>query len=1086
MKTPRLLFSSLLARGLLGTLALPFARAASQYDQRLANLSTRGQVGSGANVMITGFVVNEGAPKKMLIRAIGQRLGQAPFNVAGVLSNPTLSLYNSNNQLVLQNDNWNSSDNDQTALAAASTAVGAFSLTGANSDSALIATLSPGAYTAVVSGVNNGVGVGLLEVYDISGSARLTNLSTRAVINPGGPGAAGGVLISGLVIATGGGPRHLLIRAAGPALTALGVPGAIADPVFSIYSGTTIIANGSSTNWDSTSAAGTISAATAQAGAFPFPAGSKDDAMVIDLTPGAYTIQVGGVGGVGGVSLVEVYDLTSESLSTVSVTASVASTDTQGAAPGVFTFTRNGKIDTAINVAYTLGGTAVSGTDFQPLAGVVSFAAGVSSVTVSLTPKANAANVNNRIATLSLVANNSYGVGASDTASVAIYFNSGSLYVSNLRTPRTITGSTAYGTGTIQLSADETSAFVNVSFSNLSSPEVVAHLSIDGNYVFNLPQGQVSNAFWTFAPVGIYSTADLIAALKAGRITISIDTASFPTGELAGSYLKTTGSAAFNAPAAPPAINLSTVGAPDAARFLTQATFGPRGDEILALAAKGYTTWLNEQMALPASLHFPAANADMAAFGGGNTGPNRISSTNYQHAWWALATGAPDQLRQRVAFALSEIFVTSDQNDEISQWMDGHAVFYDLLVQGAFGNYRDLLEKVTLSADMGIYLSMMRNSKATYDSKGVLLSQPNENYAREIMQLFTIGLNELQPDGTLKLDPTGQPIPTYSQQTVVETAQVFTGWSYFQSGTNPAFRNGSNGSEGYINPMMLFPTSHDDSTKIIVGDKVLPASQGAVKDLKDTLDALFNHANTGPFIANQLIQRLVTSNPSPGYVYRVAQVFANNGAGVRGDLGAVIRAILLDYEARSSAIINTPSYGKAKEPLLRTTALLRAFYGSSNSGRYVTGALLNPEGLSNNNGSLSEAAGRAPTVFNFYEPGYVHPGAIAAAGLYAPEFQIFNDTTAISMPNYLYNLIVATRGTTEVGLVYTDVLPLAKTPRQLVDYMNLVLSAGSMPQTMIDRITTAITAMPTSTSDTDKVRSAIYLTVTSAEAATQK
>ena len=1078
MKTLRLISSSA-AFALIGALTLSPSHAASQYDQRLANLSTRGQVGTGVNIMITGFVVNDGAPKKILIRAVGQRLAAAPFNLTGTLANPTLSLFNSNNQLVLQSDNWDTTD---TALAAATTAVGAFAISG--NDSALVATLSPGAYTAQVSGVNNTVGVGLLEVYDISGSARLLNLSTRAVINPGGPSVAGGVLISGLVIATGGGPRHLLIRAAGPALTAFGVPNAINDPVFSIYSGTTIIANGSSRDWDLANTGGVITAATTQAGAFPFPTGSKDDAMVIDLNPGAYTIQVAGVGGVGGVALVEVYDLTSETLSTVSVTASVAATDTQGSAPGVFTFTRVGNNSSAINVSYTVGGTAVSGTDYQPLAGVVSFPAGVSTATVTLVPKANALNLNNRTATLTLVPNNSYGVGANDNASVAIFYNSGSLYVSNLRTPGSVSGSTAYGTGTIQLSADGNSALVNVAFTNLSSPEVVAHLAIDGNYVFTLPQGQVGNAPWDFSPVGIYTKADLIAALKAGRVTISIDTASFPTGELTGSYLKSSGSAAFNAPAAAPTIDLTKISAPDAARFLTQATFGPRGDEIVALPAKGYSNWINEQMALPASLHFAEASADFVANNSTGTGspttgaPNtRISVNNRTHAWWKLATTAPDQLRQRVAFALSEILVTSDQNSTIANWEDGHTVYYDLLVSGAFGNFRDLLENVTLSPNMGIYLSALRNGKATFDSKGIQLTQADENYAREIMQLFTIGLNELQPDGSLKLDPNGQPIPTYTQQTIVETAKVFTGWGYYQP-TNSSFRGGGGISENYINPMTLFPAFHDDATKTIVGGKILPAAQGGVKDLKDTLDTLFNHPNTGPFISKELIQRLVTSNPSPGYVYRVAQVFANNGANVRGDLGAVVRAILLDYEARSPAFINSPSYGKAKEPLLRATALLRAFAGNSDSGRFT---------LSTTDANLFQTAGRAPTVFNFFEPGYVYPGAIAAAGLYAPEFQILTDTSAITIPNYLYDsLINRVRNATTVGLDYTAVLPIAKNSQGLTDYMNLVLSGSSMPPSMITRIVTALNAMPTSTSDTDRIRSAIYLTVSSPEGSIQK
>ena len=1072
-----------------------FASAASQYDQRLANLSTRGQIGTGTNIMITGFVVNDGAPKKVLVRAAGYSLARFGLPTNTLLANPTLSIYNGDGQLVLQNDTWGSADNDQAVLAATTATAGAFALGTAaangSNDAALVATLSPGTYTAQVSGVNNTSGIGLLEVYDISGSARLINLSTRAVV-----AAGNGVLISGLVIAPSTGPRRLLIRAAGPALTALGVGGAIADPVFSIYNDkSVIISGGSNDNWSSGTAANTaaVSAAFAKAGAFPFAEGSRDAALVIDLNPGSYTIQVAGVGGTGGVSLVEVYDLSSETLSTVGVAASVAAADARGASPVVFTLNRVGDLSKAINVGYALSGTAQSGVDYVPVSGVASFAAGASTATVSLVPKTNGANLNNRIATLTLLANNSYGVGSNASASGSFFYNSGSLFISNLRTPATVTGSTAYGTGTIQLAPDEKSAYINVSFSNLSSPEIVAHLQIDGNYVYNLPQGQVSYAAWDFAPTGTYSTADLIAALKAGRISISIDTAKFTTGELTGSFVKTSGTAAFNAPVAAAAIDLTKITTQDASRFLAQATFGVRNDDIYTLINKGYNGWLNEQMALPASLHFVEASADFAITNAGGAGGNattgvlntRIGLTHRQHAWWKLAVNAPDQLRQRVAFALSQILVTSDQNSTISNWQDGHTNYYDLLVRGAFGNFRTLLENVTLSPNMGIYLSSLRNRKATFNTAGVQLTQADENYAREVMQLFTIGLNELQPDGTLKLDVNGQPIPNYTQETIVQMAKVFTGWGYYQS-TNPTFTGGGGLSENYLNPMVLYPAFHDDTAKTIVTGKVLPATQGGAKDLKDTLDPLFNHPNTAPIISRQLIQRLVTSNPSPGYIYRVASVFANNGAGVRGDLGAVVRAILTDYEARSSALLNTVGHGKAKEPLLRATALLRAYGGATTTtpgGRYTAGSGFS---LSNPEGALAQSAGRATTVFNFYEPDYIYPGIIASAGLFAPEFQIFNDTTAISAPNYLYGIIYSTPTATSVGLTLTDLLPLAKAPQQLVDYMNLIFCGGTMTQADTNLIVSALTRMPSATTDLEKVRSALYLVATSPEGSVQK
>ena len=1051
---------------------------AAQYDQRLGNLSTRAQVGTGANIMITGFVVQEGAPKRVLLRAVGARLAQTPFNVTGALTNPQLQLFNGNGVLVLANDNWSADD------ATTMTSVGAFPLANGSADSALVATLSPGVYTAQVSGVNNTSGVAILEIYDVSGSARLMNLSTRALVGNGA-----NTFFSGLVVAPGGGARRVLIRAAGPALAALGVTGALTDPSIAVLdSAARQIANGTNNDWESAGASA-LTAAFAQAGAFPFAAGSRDSALLVDLMPGNYTIQVNGVAGATGTALVEVYDLSPETLSTVSVVATVPSTDSTGSSPALFTFTRVGLVTTPVTVDYTITGTATAGIDFEPLAGRVTIPSGASSATVQFVPKANPANTNNRTATLTITPNNTYGVGAADRAAVTIFANSGSLYVSTLRALPNATTSTAYGTATVQLAPDERSAFVNVSFSNLSSPEVVAHLAIDGNYVFSLPAGQVANAFWDFAPVGTYTRDDLIAALKAGKVTVSIDTAMFPAGELGGGFVRSSGSAAFNPPPAPPAIDLSRITNQDAARFLTQATFGTTQADITALTTKGYQAWINEQMALPASSHRAAMMADFAAInaGGQGTQVNGVyplpGGSHRQAAWWKIAVTGQDQLRQRVAFALSEILVASDANGTINAWQEGAANYYDIFVNGAFGNFREVLERVTLSPIMGIYLSSLRNAKAAGGTT------PDENYAREIMQLFTIGLHELNPDGTLKLDPTGLPIPTYNQDTIVQTAKVFTGWAY--ANATPGATANANLFRGspanYVEQMMLWPAFHDDTAKTIVGGRVLPPGQGGIKDLKDTLDALFEHPNTGPFISRQLIQRLVTSNPSPGFIYRVSQVFANNGAGVRGDLAAVVRAILTDYEARSSAVASTATFGKMKEPLLRATAILRAFNGASNLGRYT---------ISNPEGSLGQAALRAPTVFNFFEPNFVLPGAVAAAGLYAPEYQILTDTTALTQPNFYYTYIYNTRSTTDmsqqtIGLNLADWLPLARTPQQLVDSVNLLLTSGNVPKAAVDRMVAAITAMPVGTAtntanDLERVRSAIYLAITSPYGAIQK
>lgn len=1038
-----------------------FSAYGAQYDQRLANLSTRGQVGTGDRIMITGFIIQDGAPKQVLVRAMGPRLATAPFSLPGVLMDPTITLFNSSGAIVGSNDNWLSSD------AATMTAAGAYPFNAASRDAALVATLSPGVYTAHVSGVGSTTGLTLLEVYDVTGAARLMNLSTRALV-----GSGANILISGLIVAPGGGIRKVLIRAAGPGLTGLGVAGALSDPVFSVLDNAArVIA--SNDNWTTADTNGQLTAAFAQSGAFPFQVGSKDAALLVDLPPNAvYTIQVSSIDGSTGLALVEVYDLTPETLTTVGVVATVPSTDASGGPPAVFTFSRLGPTTNPVTLRYSISGSAVAGVDYNALPGSVTLPAGVGTATVTLTPLPNAKNGNNRTLTLTLTSDLSYGIGANDNASATIFSNAGALYVATLRAPVAASNSAASGTATLQLSADEASAVVNVSFSNLSSPETSAHLVIDGNFISGLPLGQVVGATWTLRAVASYTVADLIAAVKSGQVYVSIDTSGYPSGELTGGFVRSTGTAAFNIPAAPPALDLSRPTAQDAAQFLTQGTFGPTSSEISALVQKGYNTWLNEQVALPASLHRTATMADFQATpAGGQNNNTEPGGSHRQAAWWKIAVTGQDQLRQRVAFALSEIFVISDVNDTLNAEQEGAANYYDVLVKGAFGNFRTLLEDVTLSPMMGIYLSTLRNSKA----QGTALA--DENYAREVMQLFTIGRNELQPDGTLKLDSSGQPIPTYTQETIVQTAKVFTGWAFNSTAANPNFRSSA---ADYINPMMLYPAFHDDTQKTVVGGKVIPAGQGGVKDLGSQLDALFNHANTGPFISRQLIQKLVTSNPSPGYVYRVAQVFANNGAGVRGDLGAVVRAILTDYEARAPGILATPGHGKLKEPLVRATALLRAFGGGSESGRF---AISNPENL------LAQAALRAPTVFNFFDPDFVKPGALAAAGLYAPEYEILTATTAITVPNFLYTYIYNTRSAANpatIGLKLDDLLALARTPQALVDQLNAVLSAGTIPKPMSDRIVAALAAMPANTADLEKVRSAIYLVVTSPEGAIQK
>jgi uncharacterized protein (DUF1800 family) len=1036
-------------------LTLSHSQAAPAND-RLINISSRSQVGTGGNVMIAGFVVGQGAPKKVLIRAVGPTL--TTLNVPGVLADPVLNLHDSAGGLLATNDNWQGAD------AAIMTDVGAFALPAGSKDAAIVTTLNPGAYTAIVSGTNSGTGVALVEVYDVSGLSRLINISTRARVETGS-----GILISGLIVGPGA-PRKILVRAIGPGLTGLGVSGVLADPTLTLFNSTGGVIT-SNDNWNATDAA-----LMSQAGAFPLAAGSKDAAMVVELSSGAYTVHVSGVNNTTGVALIEAYDVTPGANSigpSLSVSAAVSSTAAIGSSPAQVVFSRSGNADAPVTVTYSVSGTATPGVDFTGLPGSITIPAGATSATAFVTAE-NIAATGTKSATITLAPQSGYELGISSTQ-VTFHYGSGSLYLANMRVPASVTNSTAYGTSTIQLSADERYLNINLSFSSLSSAQTVAYLRLsnageEGAYILKLPNGAQTSAEWQISPSGGFSVADIIAALKAGKLYVSVETTNFPSGELRGTFVASAGSQTFTPPPGPPALGGGAPTPQAAARFLTQATFGATKAEIDGVVSKGYSTWITEQMAAPISVHKDAAQADFNAFNTSATA-TRPGTTNRQAAWWKIALTGPDQLRQRVAFALSEIFVISDANGTVANWQDGAANYYDLLAKNAFGNFRTLLEDVTLSPMMGVYLSHIRNGKATSTT------QPDENYAREIMQLFTIGLHQLQPDGTLKLDQNGLPISTYDQKTITEMAKVFTGWQFYNTApTTRNFRSGGNTSNDYLQPMTLNPNFHEDSAKTIVSGIQLPANQGGAKDLKDTLDALHNHPNTGPFICRQLIQRLVTSNPSPGYVYRVAQVFANNGSGVRGDLGAVVRAILTDYEARSPNLASNQTFGKLKEPLLRLSHLLRATNASAENGRF---------NISPPDNAFGQAPLRSPTVFNFFEPYYVVPGSLAAAGLYAPEYQILTDTTAISGPNLLYSHIYATRSATAIGLDLAT-LPASNPAATLVDHLNLVFCGGSMPTAVKDRIALAITSMPTSATEVEKQRAALYLTVTTQEAAVQK
>ena len=723
-----------------------------------------------------------------------------------------------------------------------------------------------------------------------------------------------------------------------------------------------------------------------------------------------------------------------------------------------------------------------------------SFAAGSATARVEVTLAAPADAIpSTRTLTLTLNSSAAYNLGAETSATINLIFEAGGLYVASLRVPDFSTGSTASGSASLQMSPDGASGIVNVNFFGLSSPQTVAYIRLgDKNQVgvelVRLPNGQVTALQWTLRASGNLTVADIQTALREGRVFVSVQTELLPTGELVGSFVRSTGSTVFVAPDAPPALPASPLTAIDAARFLSQATFGPTMPEINSLTGKSLAdlnSWITAQFNVPASSHRSETLADFDAFV--RTPEKTTVGTSSRHyAWWKIAVKGQDQLRQRVAFALSQILVVSEAKDTIAGEPLNLAAYQDMLAQHAFGNYRTLLEQVSLSPIMGVYLSHLRNNKGTFNAQGVPLTYPDENYAREVMQLFSVGLNQLHPDGSLILDSSGAPIPVYDQQTIVETAKVFTGWGFASTATNPSFFGAA---KDYSQPMRLYPNNHDNTAKTIVGGRVLPANQGGLQDLKDTLDTLFNHANTGPFICRQLIQRLVTSNPSPGYIYRVARVFADNGSGVRGDLGAVVRAILLDYEARSTAKLTAVDVGKLREPLLRVTSMLRSLGGDSNSGRF-------PISAGNTDNNLGQTALRSPTVFNFFIPGYIQPGVLARAGLVAPEFQILTDTTGITIPNFLRGYLYANRpavtdtASQTIGLrPDAATLALTETPAALVQHLNLLLADGSMNGYETRQLESAIGRMPAATSDSNRLerfRSAVYLTLVSPKGAVQK
>jgi uncharacterized protein (DUF1800 family) len=527
-----------------------------------------------------------------------------------------------------------------------------------------------------------------------------------------------------------------------------------------------------------------------------------------------------------------------------------------------------------------------------------------------------------------------------------------------------------------------------------------------------------------------------------------------------------------------------------ASRFLGQAAFGADKLDIESLAETTFEQWIDSQFVtepalniLDHTIYISTIAVDSTLAMGGD--PNNVDPDmlNWTSAWWQYTLQSPDVLRNRVALALSEIMVVSEVA-QLREYPLALASYYDVLLDNSFGNFRDLLYDVTMHPSMGLYLTHVNNPK----SLPAINRFPDENYAREVMQLFTIGLYELNLDGSHVLDSLGDPIPSYDNNDISQFAKVFTGLTYpynFLFGQDPL------SNVNFLSPMTMFNSWHEPGTKTLLNGFVVPNRQpvNGMADVNDALDNLYNHPNVGPFIGFKLIQRLVKSNPTPAYIARVAAVFNNNGSGVRGDMKAVIKAILLDSEARDCALINDPYQGMLREPIVRYVQLCRTFNISTPSGLFR-------DHMSEFYALTFQRPLGSSSVFNFFQPWYAPSGPISESGKVAPEFQILNSLTILGYANELNDWAINYWSVFDEGAVFsgenvdpytasldlTPELALAAPGQEgeLVEHLNLLLCHGNMSIETRAVITELMREFGSSSNDMNsKVRMAIFLTMIS-------
>ena len=524
-----------------------------------------------------------------------------------------------------------------------------------------------------------------------------------------------------------------------------------------------------------------------------------------------------------------------------------------------------------------------------------------------------------------------------------------------------------------------------------------------------------------------------------------------------------------------------------ASRFLLQAQFSASDAEIASVRSLGYAQWIESQMVKSSGvLGWDWLNAQ--GYGDANSPSNFYDNTTPgDYMVWSQLMAAPDAARKRMALALSEIFVVSLTGLNFNWRSHAAAHYWDTLNTHAFGNYRELLGAITLNVAMGYYLNTKGNKKASGGS------QPDENYARELMQLFTIGLVELNQNGTPKLDSSGNKTDTYGASDVSNLAQVLTGYELDMTGNvNTPIAQTGGGTRNIPSttftrlPLVQLGNNHAPQASTFLGITIpavsVPTADSAAQGLNTALDRLFTHSNTAPFICKQLIQRLVTSNPSPAYVQRVAHVFDNNGAGVRGSLGHVYAAILLDDEARGPTGLSDPQFGKLREPMLRLVQWGRTFGAASAAGTWKIGD------LSNAGTQLGQSPLRSPSVFNFFRPGYVPPSSALAAGAVAPEFQLVNESSVGGYLNYLQSVIANGINAGDIRASYVTELALVADSAALLKRLNLLLCAGQLSAPSQSLILTALNAMAVGTDvqKRNRVYAGVLMVMASADYLVQK